>query len=95
MIETGQNKKITVELCLFMWVFSRGKPRVLSPGPSPGLKGGCTPAENIFWGDIQFFGHVKMTCERSLVVLWAAVCELRPELRCGGCVVEYWEYNPM
>lgn len=73
----------------------RGRHRGYKGGAPPPKTFSCTPAENIFWGDIQFFGHVKMTCERSLVVLWAAVCELRPELRCGGCVVEYWEYNPM
>jgi len=93
-LKTGcKNKKITV-VFIYMGFFSRKIPCSVT-GAVTGAKRGCTPAENILWGDIQFLGHAKMTCERSLVVLWAGVCELRPELRGGVRWVCCWEYNPI
>ena len=77
-----KNAKITIVL-VYMGFFS-GEAPCSATGAANGAKRGRAPAETGFWGDIQIFGHAKMTCERSLVVWWAGVCELSPGLR-GGC----------
>ena len=68
-----KNEKIAIVL-IYMDFFSRETPCSATEAAT-GAERGAPPAEIFFRGDIQLFGHAKMTCERSLVVSWAGVCE--------------------